>query len=187
MANKPQHRDKLIESAIVLFRRQGYAGTGLSEILIKSGAPKGSLYHYFPNGKEELAGEALKVAGKTVESTLIELARKYKQTDKFIKAYCKMLGEWLSDSNYQSGCPITTTVLETVPNSSTISKISHSIFESWKAVIETSLLESGAGKNEAKQKADFSITAISGALIQARVQQSIQPLEITAKQLKNIF
>ncbi len=187
MANTPLHRQSLIEAAIALFRRQGYSGTGLSEILKESGAPKGSLYHYFPNGKEELAVEALKVAGKVVEKTLLELAKKYKQPDKLVKAYCQMLGQWMEESHFRSGCPITTTVLETVPQSETMSNISLIIFDSWKNVIANSLIESGMNKTEAKNKADFTITAIGGALIQSRVQRSTLPLENTAKQLKIIF
>lgn len=187
MANTPLHRQNLIESAIALFRTQGFAGTGLSEILKKSGAPKGSLYHYFPNGKEELAAEALKIAGKVVEKTLLELAKKHKQPEKLIKTYCQMLGKWMEESHFRAGCPITTTVLETVPQSETMSKISLAIFDSWKEVIANALVESGMNKTEAKKKADFTITAIGGALIQSRVQQSALPLDNTAIQLKLIL
>tara|TARA_R110002072_G_scaffold36301_6_gene107050 strand:- start:5691 stop:6260 length:570 start_codon:yes stop_codon:yes gene_type:complete len=187
MANTPLHRQNLIESAVTLFRTQGFAGTGLSEILKKSGAPKGSLYHYFPKGKEELAAEALKVAGRVVEKTLLELATKHKQPEKLVKTYCQMLGQWMEASNFRSGCPITTTVLETVPQSETISKVSLAIFDSWKAVIANALIESGMTKAEAKKKADFTITAIGGALIQSRVQQSTLPLDNTASQLKLLF
>ncbi|MGI1677765.1 MAG: TetR/AcrR family transcriptional regulator [Cellvibrionaceae bacterium] len=183
MANTPQHRAKLIKSAIILFRRQGFAGTGLSEILKKSGAPKGSLYHYFPNGKEELATEALKVAGKTVERTLLQLAEKHKQPEQLVRNYFKLLGKWMKESNFRSGCPITTTVLEMVPTSEAISKVSLHIFESWKKVIAKSLVDSGNSKSDAKLKADFIITTVSGALIQSRVQQSTLPLDNAAKQL----
>ena len=187
MANTPLHRQNLVESAITLFRTQVFDGTGLSEILKKSGAPKGSLYHYFPNGKEELAAEALKVAGRVVEKTLLALADKHKQPAKLVKTYCQMLGQWMEESDFRSGCPITTTVLETVPQSESISKISLTIFESWKEVIANSLVDSGMNKVEAKKKADFTITAIGGALIQSRVQQSTIPLENTASQLKLLF
>jgi hypothetical protein len=57
MANAAKHKDALVCTAMRLFRRQGYASTGLQQILSESGAPKGSLYHYFPGGKEGLACE----------------------------------------------------------------------------------------------------------------------------------
>ena len=57
MANAAKHKDSLVRTAMRLFRRQGYASSGLQQILAESKAPRGSLYHYFPGGKEEL-GEA---------------------------------------------------------------------------------------------------------------------------------
>ena len=50
----------MLEAATQLFRVQGLHATGLAEVLEKSGAPRGSLYHYFPGGKEQLAVEALR-------------------------------------------------------------------------------------------------------------------------------
>ena len=58
----------------MLFRRNGYAATGTNEIVAVSGAPKGSLYHYFPAGKAEIAAEAVTYAGGVVEATLKALA-----------------------------------------------------------------------------------------------------------------
>ncbi len=54
MPNIAKHKDNIVVAAMSLFRRQGYASTGLNQILQESGAPKGSLYHYFPGGKEQL-------------------------------------------------------------------------------------------------------------------------------------
>nr|WGD98073.1 TetR/AcrR family transcriptional regulator [Bacillus safensis] len=47
-------KDKIIQTAALLLRKQGYHATGLNQIIRESGTPKGSLYYYFPNGKEEL-------------------------------------------------------------------------------------------------------------------------------------
>lgn len=64
MGNNSNTREKFIETASNLFEIKGYNATGLNEILQESGAPKGSLYYHFPNGKEEIALEAIKLAGK---------------------------------------------------------------------------------------------------------------------------
>ena len=60
-------RERMIESAITLMRRSGYSGVGINEVLAESGAPKGSMYHYFPDGKRQVAAEALTTyAGRVV-------------------------------------------------------------------------------------------------------------------------
>src|SRR5271165_4876433 len=68
-----QHRQAIVRAAVALFRKQGFAATGLNEILSRSGAPKGSLYHYFPGGKAELGEAAVRQAGATVTRTLSAL------------------------------------------------------------------------------------------------------------------
>ena len=62
MSAKPKHRQAIVAAAVRLFRRQGYAATGLAQIVEASGAPKGSLYHYFPGGKAQLIEEATSAA-----------------------------------------------------------------------------------------------------------------------------
>ena len=66
----PKHRKPIVDAAVTLFRRQGYAGTGLNDIVDTSGAPKGSLYHYFPDGKASIAVAAVEEAGRRVAETM---------------------------------------------------------------------------------------------------------------------
>ena len=66
-------RSRLIRVAAALFRQRGYDGIGLAEILQASGAPKGSFYHHFPGGKEQLAEACIAHAGEQV-GALIDAA-----------------------------------------------------------------------------------------------------------------
>jgi TetR/AcrR family transcriptional repressor of lmrAB and yxaGH operons len=70
----PKHRQPIVNAAVTLFRQQGYAGTGLNDIVDASGAPKGSLYHYFPAGKATIAVAAVEEAGRRVAETMAKLA-----------------------------------------------------------------------------------------------------------------
>ena len=176
MANTALHRDKLVQAAVKLFREQGYAGTGLNEILQLSGAPKGSLYHYFPGGKEELAAAAVKLAGAVVTRTLRELTEQWPHPRDMIQRYCELLAMWMEQSGFKSGCPITTTVLEMVPKSALITAVSREVFSDWVAVIADAIKHQGLTTAKAKQQAEFVISAIEGALIQTRVQQSTLPI-----------
>jgi len=68
-------RDRLLDSAVDLLQRQGYHGTGLNELLERSEAPRGSLYHYFPGGKEQIGAEAIARAGGQVAAAVVHLLR----------------------------------------------------------------------------------------------------------------
>lgn len=183
MAKAARHRNSLIQAAIRLFREQGYANTGLNQILTLSKAPKGSLYYYFPNGKEQLAQESIQLAGQVVEETLRELARVAETPADFITAYCELLAGWMADSQFKSGCPIATTVLETVPESARLTSACRNVFANWTALIAAFYEKAGCPRPEAELRAEFTITVVEGALLQARVQGSSGPIERAAKSL----
>lgn len=186
MANVPKHKDALIQAAIRLFREKGYASSGLSEILSLSGAPKGSLYHYFPNGKEELAAAALTTAAAVVAKTLNNLAEETHSPGEFVQRYCEMLAGWMENSGYKSGCPITTTVLETVPQSTILSAVSRHAIASWVNIIAAFYQRNGLARPDAEEQAEFVISAIRGALIQCRIQQSPAPLLNVARRINSM-
>src|SRR4051812_49001651 len=62
----PDSKKRMVESAALLFREQGYSGTGFRDVIGHSGAPRGSIYHHFPGGKSELAAETVRYAGEVV-------------------------------------------------------------------------------------------------------------------------
>ena len=81
-----------------LFRQQGYASTGLQQIVAESEAPKGSLYHYFPSGKEALGEAAVTLAGDMIGEMLTNLAARHTAPKAFLRAYCKTMAGWMEES-----------------------------------------------------------------------------------------
>ncbi|MEM7134961.1 MAG: TetR/AcrR family transcriptional regulator [Myxococcota bacterium] len=178
MGNAAKHKSNLVQAAIRLFREQGYAATGLNQILAASGAPKGSLYHYFPGGKEELGATAVALAGGVVTQTLQTLAKGHHTMTDFVAAYADLLAKWLEDSEFRSGCPIATTLLETVPASEAITKAGRRAFEDWIEVVASVEERGGVSPAEAKRHAEFTIAAVEGALLLSRVKQSTDPIRM---------
>lgn len=176
MANTSIHKENLVDSAMRLFRRQGYASTGLQQILAESGAPKGSLYHYYPGGKEALAEAAVERAGLMVEAMLAELAERNAEPRAFLAAYCKRMAVWMEESRFRSGCPIATTLLETAPDSPTITAAGARAIDGWVAVIAGVLSRAGWSAESARSHAQAIVAAVEGSLIVARVRQSTQPI-----------
>ncbi len=175
--NSKHHKQAIIQTAIRLFRRQGYAATGLNEILKISKAPKGSLYYYFPAGKEELGAVAVSAASKTVLKTLEELEKNTTSAEEFLSRYGKMLARWIEMSGYSDGCPISTTLLEMTPASEIISEAGRKGFSSWKDVISRVFMRDGWDEEEAFQKATLTISVILGALLLSRVERSTTPFQ----------
>ncbi|HUN51029.1 MAG TPA: helix-turn-helix domain-containing protein [Candidatus Sulfotelmatobacter sp.] len=181
------HRGAIVGSAVALFRQQGYAATGLNQILAASGAPKGSLYHYFPAGKAAIGAEAVRTAGATVAATLAALTARARSPGALIAAYCRLLAGWMAQSGYRDGCPIATTLLEMAPEDEAIRRAGEAAFAAWAAVIETSLGKHGIGRRRARRLAWLASAAIEGALVQTRVVRHAGPLRDAAAELKAMF
>ncbi len=182
-----QHRTQLVRTAVRLFRRQGYARTGLNEILRRSGAPKGSLYYYFPGGKEELGAAAVGAACNNVHRTLEELAREHARPQEFLDAYVRLLAGWLEASDFRDGCPVATTLLETVPDSDLIAEAGRQGLESWIEILTRALGLEGEPQAVARSRALTVVAAVEGALLLARTQRSRQPLDDVAATLRLLF
>ena len=179
----PKHRKPIVDAAVKLFRRKGYARTGLNEIAEESGAPKGSLYHYFPKGKLSIGAAAVEEAGERIVSTVNEIAARTSSTADLLIEHAKLLAHWMRKSRYRDGCPITTVLLEMAPEDRAISDAGRKAYAARISIISDQLMRDGYSKNEAERLSLLCVSALQGALIQSRVELSGKPIEITAAEL----
>lgn len=176
MKNAAVHRENLVRTAMRLFRRQGYSSTGLQQILAESGAPKGSLYHYFPGGKEELGVAAIVLAGAMIQEMLSEHATRHADPKAFLRAYCRTMAGWMEESDFQSGCPVATSLLETAPVSVGMTQAGLDVIDGWIAVVTDVLARGGLERRNARVRAQLIVAAMEGALLLSRVRQSTRPI-----------
>lgn len=176
MANAAKHKDGLVRTAMRLFRQQGYASSGLQQILAESDAPRGSLYHYFPGGKEELGEAAVKLAAKLMGEMLADLANRHKAPESFVKAYCRTMAKWMEESDFRSGCPIATTMLETAPHAPGLTRAGVAALDHWIDIIAPVFTTKGVTAKEARAKAQRLVATMEGALLIARIRQSAAPI-----------
>jgi TetR/AcrR family transcriptional regulator, lmrAB and yxaGH operons repressor len=183
VSEKPTSRGRIITAAARLFQRRSYHGIGLIEILEASGAPKGSFYHHFPDGKEQLAEVAMALAGQVVAAMI---DRAFASAASFSDGVTRLttdIADWFESSKYSEGCPVTSVLLETVPGSERLTVASQTIFQSWVEATETHALR--LGRADANTLATGLLIALEGAWIVARAQRSRQPFEIAAELLIN--
>ncbi len=187
MAPAPRHRQAIVQAAVSLFRKQGYAATGLNEILERSGAPKGSLYHYFPGGKAQLGEAAVALAGETVRRTLADLGERSANAGDQLRRYVDQVALWMEQSNWRDGCPITTTLLETAADLPAVAEAGRAAFAEWASVLSAALIKDGVDPSRAASLGRFAISALEGALVQTKVERSPAALLEAGAELAAMF
>lgn len=173
----------MIETATRLFEKQGYAATGVQQILAESGAPRGSLYFHFPGGKEELALAAIEHHSETFGALL---ARTLEQAPT-----AKVAAEWAIDAlaaqietrGCDAGCPVMAITFEVANHSEELRAASRAAFEAWAALIHARLLRDGHDEPQARSKARLLIATIEGALTLCRAYGDRGPLDDVKRHL----
>ena len=162
-------RERMIETMHHQLQSRGYAASGLNELVANSGAPKGSMYHYFPGGKEEIAAAALRQAGVAAGVATREVFRRHRSAAAATKATINWLSTQLVESDFRYGCPIATTTLEMASESQTIQH-----------ACRDGLTSHGIDHRTAKRLGTVMLSAIEGALILSRAQRDVTPLRQVA-------
>jgi TetR/AcrR family transcriptional regulator, lmrAB and yxaGH operons repressor len=176
-------RDAFIHTTGRLLRRQGYAATGLNEIVAVSGAPKGSLYFHFPGGKQELAVAAMQRAGEQLRRAIVAILGSGEDLGETLGALVDALAAGLEASGFRDGCPIATVTLEAAGDSDGVRATASEVFESWLAVLQDRLLDAGLDPPAARRRAVLVLASIEGALILARARHDLEPLAAVRREL----
>lgn len=173
-------RARIAAATSQLLRRRGYAATGLNEVVTASRAPKGSLYHYFPGGKEQLACEAIERSGEVVSKTIEAVLAASRTMDAALRTFARLLAENLERSDFRDGCPVGTTTLEMAAESDPLQASCRGSFQGWAQVIAARLGEEGREEDAARRLAVLILSAYEGALMMARALKDVGPLyEVT--------
>lgn len=176
-------RDQMLDSAITLFRERGVAATSLRDVVAHSGAPRGSIYHHFPGGKDQLAQEATERAGAFIASLLESLT----DQDPAV-AIDKFIGYWrgaLKGADFRDGCPAAAAALYS--ESPAAVKAAGAAFSRWEDLLSDALERRGRTPDEAASVATLTIAAIEGALILSRAQGSDEPLRRVGERLHGLL
>ncbi len=163
-------RARMIEATIALMRASGLGGAGINEIVRESGAPKGSVYHFFPAGKLQLATEALDTYAERVQAFVeAALASRSVPADK-VRALFEAFARRAEESGFQSSCAVGTVSLDLDQESAGLRQVLERALDAWIAQIAGHF-----GLGDARQARSFAgllMTAIEGAYIRARAEAS---------------
>jgi AcrR family transcriptional regulator len=161
-----------------LFRRHGYTGTGMKQIVAQANAPFGSLYHFFPGGKEQLGGEVIRTSGEMYRQLIVAIFDDAPDVvagtrDSFLGA-----AETLRQTDYADACPIETVALEVASTNEPLREATAGVFESWITTGTERFAEAGIPQARARELAIAFICALEGAFVLCRAMRTTEPLEV---------
>jgi TetR/AcrR family transcriptional repressor of lmrAB and yxaGH operons len=184
MAKASDSKGKTLAAAAKLFRRQGYHGTALHDVLAAGGSPRGSLYFHFPGGKEEIGETALTLAGEAVRQAIGHAAETSESALVFLTRVARGMASDLEKSGFQEGCPIATTALETAAQSDVLGAATRGAFQKWENEIKRGLERFGMASEQACSAATTVLSLLEGALLLARTYRSLEPMQRAEQALK---
>jgi TetR/AcrR family transcriptional repressor of lmrAB and yxaGH operons len=187
MAAEAKHREAIVAAAASLFRQRGYGATGMNDIVAESGAPKGSIYHYFPEGKGQIGAAALALSGRVNEARMVRAAGATQDPAAFFQAIVTGMADALAQSGFRNGCPVAALVLDTPPDDTRIMGAAEQALASWRLVATQVCLRAGLAADRAAFVASVAISAFEGALMQARAARNVAPLQAAGEAMAVIM
>lgn len=176
-------REDIILATCRLLEKQGYPATGLNEIVKESGAPKGSLYYYFPDGKEQIVSEAVLFAGKILVERMKTELGKVENPLLSLYDYIMRLADNVEEKRFTAGNPLTIVSVESAGSSERISQACRAVYDQIEAVLMEKLSCCGLSEMEAAEQARLMLASLEGGVILSRVHQTANPLRAVARHL----
>jgi AcrR family transcriptional regulator len=161
-------RTRILFATAELFRRQGYNGTGLKQVVAEADAPFGSLYHHFPGGKGELAEEVIQSAGAFFQALVTAVYDEEASAEASVRAVFGGAAETLEATDYEDACPIATVALEVASTDDRLRAATAAVFERWTAALTERLGD--------REKALAIIAALEGAFVLCRASRDTEAM-----------
>jgi AcrR family transcriptional regulator len=178
-------RASMVRSAASLIRTQGMNATSFSEVLADSRAPRGSIYHHFPNGKEQLATDAIRWTSERVLAR--QRACRATTAAGVLDCFIDMWRRVVVASRGTAGCVVAGVAIDTVAEDRELIEVVRATFRSWLELLTEQLQAVGVSPRRASAIATATVAGMEGALILCRAEGSSAPLETVATELKRLL
>jgi AcrR family transcriptional regulator len=174
-------KDRILETSGELFRRQGYMGTGVKQIVEEAGAPFGSLYHFFPGGKEELGAETIRRSGALYGLLFVELVGPDVDLITGVGNFFAAAAQTLRETDYADACPIATVALEVSSTNEELREACAEVFGAWIEGATKRFALAGITRRQARALAIEMLAALEGAFVLSRALRSTEPVELAGE------
>jgi AcrR family transcriptional regulator len=171
-------KDRIMDSTAELFRRQGYNGTGIKQILAAANAPFGSLYHFFPGGKEELGAQTIRSSGALYVELFATIAVQAPDVPSAVRDFFDGAAQTLEETGYADACPIATVALEVASTNEPLREACAEVFDSWIDGASAYFAAAGIAPQTARELALSMLCLLEGAFIFCRALRTTEPLHV---------
>jgi TetR/AcrR family transcriptional regulator, lmrAB and yxaGH operons repressor len=180
-------REQILITTCELIENQGFQATGLNEIVRKSGAPKGSIYYYFPEGKEEIVAETVRFAGQHMTEHIRSHLEHVEDAADAIQSFVSDLAQHIEESGFRAGGPITIVASESATTSERINLACQEVYTHLHEAFSAKLCSNGIEAEHAASLAWTIISTIEGAVILSRTFHTVHPLLKASQQLTSLI
>lgn len=182
-------RERMVLSAAQLVRIHGVGATGMRDVVAHAEAPRGSLQHYFPGGKDQLIAEAVTWAGDYAARRVARVAEKLEDPTPG-KLFAAMAAQWTAEfttAGFDAGCPLVATVADAAATSDSLREAVGKAFEGWQRPVATTLEQLGVPPARSASLAVLMLSALEGAIVLARAHRDVAPLETVVAELRPLL
>lgn len=175
----------MVRAAGQLIRAHGVSATGMRSVVATAEAPRGSLQHYFPGGKDQLVGEALRSMGE-VAAHRVSIAREGLAEPSPQALFEAMVGGWRAEFltyGFERGCPLVAAAADVAASSEELRRVIATAFERWRDELAQALCDVGLAPERAGAVSTLLISALEGAIVLSRVRRDVEPLDHVVAEL----
>jgi AcrR family transcriptional regulator len=186
-AAAPSTRERMIMSTALLVRERGASATSIDDVLQHSGAPRGSVYHHFPGGRNQMLREATDYAGDFMAERLARLADLHpvQALDRIIGGYRKQL----VSHDHRAGCPVAAVAIEAAQGEGDADLLAPAaaVFDRWQALMAAHYVAHGATPERGAELAVTVLAGLQGALVLCKAHRDVAPLDVVHQQLRTLL
>jgi AcrR family transcriptional regulator len=179
-------RHRLLSATNEMFRRHGYHGTSLKQVTTAAGAPTGSLYHFFPGGKQDLAEAAIDASGAAYRELFELIADAAADPAAAVVDFFDGAADVLEQSDYIDPCPIGTVAREVASTDEALRQAAERVFASWIDAAATRFEAAGLARRDARDLAATVVAALEGSFVLARTRRDTAALRATGRHLRHL-
>jgi TetR/AcrR family transcriptional repressor of lmrAB and yxaGH operons len=175
-------RTNMLVSAAEVLRERGAAGVTIDEVLARSGAPRGSVYYHFPNGRNQILTEALEYAGEAITEVIDEAAAQGGMY--LVRQFVDFWERLLVESDFTAGCPVVAAAIGSSEEEPQLSTVAGGILNHWRNALARAFVADGFEEADAASLAIMCIASLEGAVVLCRSTRSVDPLRDVAQQVE---
>jgi AcrR family transcriptional regulator len=174
-------RDRILEANAALFMERGYNASGIKQVADASGSPFGSIYHFFPGGKEELGAETIRLAGNYYEDLVMSVMASAPDIVSAVEACFTEAAKTVRETGFADACPIAAVALEVASTNETLRVATADVFEHWLTGAAKGFELVGIDEKRSRELAFMMLSLLEGGFLFSRAMRDTESLEIAGR------